>query len=53
MMNINSYKWSRALEIAVKYRSHVDTTLAHRAKYLEMFGKKETDQKYIQLSSQV
>lgn len=53
MMNINSYRWSRALDIAVKYRSHVDTTLAYRMKFLEEFGKKETDNKFLQLASQV
>jgi intraflagellar transport protein 80 len=52
-MNIRLYRWSRALDMAVKNRSHVDTVLAYRKTYLEDFAKQETDAKFTQYSSQV
>ncbi|KAL9845072.1 intraflagellar transport protein 80 homolog isoform 2-T2 [Geothlypis trichas] len=47
-ININLYNWERALELAVKHRTHVDTVLAYRQKFLEDFGKKETNQRFLQ-----
>ncbi|NWY95301.1 IFT80 protein, partial [Loxia curvirostra] len=47
-ININLYNWERALELAVKHRTHVDTVLAYRWKFLEDFGKKETNQRFLQ-----
>ncbi|XP_066181776.1 intraflagellar transport protein 80 homolog [Sylvia atricapilla] len=47
-VNINLYNWERALELAVKHRTHVDTVLAYRQKFLEDFGKKETNQRFLQ-----
>lgn len=39
---------SRALELAVKHKTHVDTVLAYRQKFLDDFGKKETNQRFLQ-----
>ncbi|XP_070099120.1 intraflagellar transport protein 80 homolog isoform X5 [Equus caballus] len=47
-ININLYNWERALELAVKYKTHVDTVLAYRQKFLETFGKQETNKRYVQ-----
>ncbi|XP_074403618.1 intraflagellar transport protein 80 homolog isoform X2 [Zonotrichia albicollis] len=47
-ININLYNWERALELAVKHRTHVDTVLAYRQKFLQDFGKKETNQRFLQ-----
>ncbi|XP_058277936.1 intraflagellar transport protein 80 homolog isoform X2 [Hirundo rustica] len=47
-VNINLYNWERALDLAVKHRTHVDTVLAYRQKFLEDFGKKETNQRFLQ-----
>nr|XP_013015107.1 intraflagellar transport protein 80 homolog [Cavia porcellus] len=47
-ININLYNWERALDLAVKYKTHVDTVLAYRQKFLETFGKKETNERYLQ-----
>lgn len=47
-ININLYNWERALDLAVKYKTHVDTVLAYRQKYLEKFGKQETNKRYLQ-----
>ena len=53
MMNIHLYRWTRALDIAIKYRSHVDTCLGYRQKFLETFSRRETDQKFLQYANQV
>lgn len=37
----------KALELAVKYKTHVDTVLAYRQKFLETFGKQETNKRYL------
>ena len=41
---------SRALELAVKYKTHVDTVLAFRQKYLEDMGMEESVKKFKQYS---
>ena len=38
----------RALELAVKHKTHVDTVLAYRQKYLQDFGLEESDNVFIQ-----
>uniref|UniRef100_A0A8D1KQP1 Intraflagellar transport 80 n=1 Tax=Sus scrofa TaxID=9823 RepID=A0A8D1KQP1_PIG len=52
-ININLYNWERALELAVKYKTHVDTVLAYRQKFLETFGKQETNKRYLQYAEGV
>lgn len=52
-LNINLFKWDRALELAIKHRSHVDTVLAYRAAYLDRYKKKETDDRFNQLNATV
>ncbi|NWT08394.1 IFT80 protein, partial [Vireo altiloquus] len=52
-VNINLYNWDRALELAVKHRTHVDTVLAYRQKFLADFGKKETNQRFLQYAEGV
>ncbi|CAN7997549.1 unnamed protein product [Ixodes pacificus] len=42
MMNIGLHQWERALNLAIKYNSHIDTVLAHRKLSLERLGKKES-----------
>jgi intraflagellar transport protein 80 len=34
-LNIKMYKWDRALEIAVNNKTHVDTVLLYRKRFLE------------------
>lgn len=43
----------RALELAVKHKTHVDTVLAYRQKFLEDFGKKETSKQFLQYAEGV
>jgi len=52
-MNIKLFKWERALDIAVHNKTHVDTVLAYRQKYLLQQGKKETLEKFVQLGDKV
>lgn len=52
-MNLTLYRWNRALDIALKFKTHVDTVLGYRQKYLEEFQKKETNAKFLQYASQV
>jgi len=52
-MNIDLYRWDRALELAIKHKTHVDTVLAFRQKYLQEFGQEETDKKFIQYSAEI
>lgn len=47
------YSYYRALELAVKYKTHVDTVLAYRQKFLETFGKQETNKRYLQYAEGV
>ncbi|XP_037765384.1 intraflagellar transport protein 80 homolog isoform X2 [Chelonia mydas] len=47
-VNISLYNWDRALELAVKHKTHVDTVLGYRQKFLEDFGKKETNKRFLQ-----
>ncbi|XP_078612464.1 intraflagellar transport protein 80 homolog isoform X2 [Branchiostoma floridae x Branchiostoma japonicum] len=52
-MNINLYNWDRALELAVKHKTHVDTVLAFRQKYLEKFGRNEKSKRFLQYAEGV
>jgi len=51
-MNIRLFRWNRAMEIALKNKKHVDTVLGYRARYLERFGKVETNAKFLQYSKE-
>lgn len=44
---------SRALDLAVKHKTHVDTVLAYREKFLEKYGRKETNKRFLQYSEGV
>ncbi|NXN14848.1 IFT80 protein, partial [Indicator maculatus] len=52
-VNIDLYNWDRALDLAVKHRTHVDTVLAHRQKYLRDFGRTETNKRFLQYAEGV
>eukprot|EP00794_Sanderia_malayensis_P011126 gene11126-12297_t len=52
-MNIDLFNWDRALDLAVKHKTHVDTVLAYREKYLKRFERKETNKKFIQFAQGV
>lgn len=52
-MNIKSYKWERALDIALQNKTHVDTVIAYRARYLEQMGLEEDKAIFQQYSQSV
>jgi hypothetical protein len=52
-LNINLFRWNRALELALKHKAHVETVLAYRHKYLQSFEREETNQKFLQYFKQV
>lgn len=47
-MWIQLFNWDRAFELAVKYKTHVDTVLMYRDKYLKRMGMPETNPKFAQ-----
>ncbi|XP_067102166.1 intraflagellar transport protein 80 homolog [Osmerus mordax] len=52
-LHISLYHWDRALELAVKYKTHVDTVLAYRLKFLQDFSKQETNKRFLQYAEGV
>ncbi|XP_041850740.1 intraflagellar transport protein 80 homolog [Melanotaenia boesemani] len=52
-VNIDLFNWERALELAVKHKTHVDTVLAYRQKFLQKFSRKETNKRFLQYSEGV
>ncbi|XP_058274268.1 intraflagellar transport protein 80 homolog [Hemibagrus wyckioides] len=52
-IHIDLFSWDRALELAVKHKTHVDTVLAHRQKFLQDSGKEETNKRFLQYSEGV
>jgi intraflagellar transport protein 80 len=51
-LNVELFRWSRALELALKHRYLVEAVLAHRQQYLDEFGQNEHDPKFLQALSQ-
>lgn len=47
------FDWDKALDIAIKHKTHVDTVLARRQRYLEGLGQKETKAKFVQYAQSV
>lgn len=52
-MNIKLYKWERALDIAIQKQTHVDTVIAYRQRFLEQYGKEETNEKFKQYAQEI
>ncbi|XP_033833163.1 intraflagellar transport protein 80 homolog [Periophthalmus magnuspinnatus] len=52
-INIDLFNWERALELAVKHKTHVDTVLAFREKFLQKFGRKESNKRFLQYAEGV
>ncbi|RZF37993.1 hypothetical protein LSTR_LSTR006392 [Laodelphax striatellus] len=53
MTNLLTHNWNRALELAVKHKTHVDTVLLHRKQYLSAFDKTETNRRFMQFTNEV
>ena len=52
-MWIDLFNWERALEIATKYKQHVETVLFYRQKYLLALEKAEKNPKFVKLAGEV
>ena len=52
-MNLNIFRWGRALDLAIKYKTHMDTVLGYRQKYLSDFQREESNAKFLQYFKQV
>lgn len=52
-LNIRLFRWNRALDLAVKHKTHVDTVLAYREQFLDSYKMEETDARFLQYSQQV
>ncbi|KAJ4459892.1 putative intraflagellar transport protein 80 [Paratrimastix pyriformis] len=53
-LNIRLFRWERrALELAVQFKTHIDTVLAHRQRFLEMHHRQENIKRFIELAPQV
>ena len=48
LLNIYLHQWEKALDLAIKNKTHVDTVLAYRLKYLARCDKEENNAKYVQ-----
>ncbi|XP_050045918.2 intraflagellar transport protein 80 homolog isoform X1 [Dermacentor andersoni] len=53
MMNISLHEWERALNLAVKYNTHIDTVLGHRISSLERLGKQENNAVFLKYNKEV
>lgn len=53
MMNISLHEWERALNLAVKYNTHIDTVLGHRILSLERLGKQENNAVFLKYNKEV
>lgn len=52
-LNMQMHNWNRALDIALKHKTHVDTVLSRRKQYLQTLGKNETNKKFLALKDSV
>ena len=43
----------RALDLAIKHKTHLDTVLGHRQQYLQNFDKEETNKKFLHYAEEV
>lgn len=52
-LNIRTFNWSRALQLAVQYNQHIDTVLAYRTRFLEAMQIAEADPEYLRVGASV
>lgn len=52
-MNIKLYRWDRALDLAVKHNTHLDTVVGYRQQYLEQVNKQESNDRFKQYAGEV
>jgi intraflagellar transport protein 80 len=47
-LNIKLYRWDRALDLAVNNKTHVDTVIAYRKRFLTQYSKEEDNERFKQ-----
>lgn len=45
-LNVDLFRWHRALDLAQKHKTHIDTVVGYRQKFLGALGRKETDPRF-------
>ncbi|ULU13491.1 hypothetical protein L3Y34_016178 [Caenorhabditis briggsae] len=53
MLNIQMFKWKRALVLAGKDKDWIEVVMGYREKYLKNCGQKETDPQFLKMMSEV
>ena len=53
MLNVRTFRWARALQLAQKHNTHVPTVLLERRRYLTRSGKVETDKQFLECNIDV
>lgn len=53
MLNVRTFRWARALQLAQKHNTHIPTVLLERSQYLARTGKVETDKQFLQCNTEV
>lgn len=52
-LNVKLYRWDRALDIAISNKTHVDTVIAYRQRFLQQYNKEETNERMKQYASEI
>ena len=52
-LNIKMYRWDKALDIAINNKTHVDTVIAYRKRFLDQYGKQEENERFKQYSADI
>lgn len=52
-MNIKLYRWERALDIAINNKTHVDTVIAYRQRFLTQYTKEEDIEKFKSIGKEI
>lgn len=52
-LNIRLFRWKRALSLAIEHRTHIDTVLAYRKRFLDTMAQTETLEKFISCTREI
>ncbi len=52
-LNIKLHRWEKALDLAVKNKTHVDTVIAYRQRFLQQYSKEEDSENFKQYSRDI
>ena len=52
-LNIKLYRWDKSLDIALNNKTHVDTVIAYRQRFLQQYGKEEDNDRFKQYARDI